>query len=629
VSSAVIKVRLPLLPECRSENSNWNVALKVDDVIEVFGLNEVTQLYPKIIVISSLSLLLLALVRDWASPEKLFLGVVVVLILFRVLEPQVALLGLANIGVATIAALYVVVAGLRESGATQLLGRYLVGSPKSSRGALVKVLPVATGLSAVVNNTPVVAMFTSLLQMQSKRFPIKLSRVLMPLSYASILGGLCTLIGTSTNLVVDGLVRQQGYEGFALFELAWVGVPIVLVGWAYIALFGPSLLPLREGSMEQFDHVREYMVEMEVLVGCELVGKSIQDAGLRNLPGLFLVEIEREGQILSAVRPRTVVASGDRLVFAGSPESVLELRNIRGLKLANDQRFKLDGDRSDRRLFEAVLSPSNPMIGKTVRESRFRHRYSAVVLSVSRHGKRLGGRLGELVLEPGDTLLIEAQKGFLMRYRNSREFLLVSKLASSDGTDQKKATHALWIFITMISLSALGALSIFEAALLAASTMLVVGCISFEDAGKAIDYPVLLVIACAFALGRAVDQVGLADWVSNQLLTLADSPFGVLVSIYIATALLTELMTNNAAAIIMLPIGLATSTALGVSYEPFAIAVMVAASASFSTPTGYQTNLMVMGPGGYRYLDYMKFGVPLSILVAVVALAVIPRVWNL
>merc|ERR1711879_319523 len=203
--------------ECRSENSNWNVALKVDDVIEVFGLNEVTQLYPKIIVISSLSLLLLALVRDWASPEKQFLGVVVVLILFRVLEPQVALLGLANIGVATIAALYVVVAGLRESGATQLLGRYLVGSPKSSRGALVKVLPVATGLSAVVNNTPVVAMFTSLLQMQSKRFPIKLSRVLMPLSFASILGGLCTLIGTSTNLVVDGLVRQQGYEGFALF----------------------------------------------------------------------------------------------------------------------------------------------------------------------------------------------------------------------------------------------------------------------------------------------------------------------------------------------------------------------------------------------------------------------------
>jgi len=588
----------------------------------------VDMLYQVVIVSGLLVVLLTALILDWASPDKLFVGVVIVLVVFRVLEPAVALNGLSNIGVVTIAALYVVVAGLRESGATQLLGKYLIGSPQTSRKALIRVLPVATGLSAVVNNTPVVAMFTGLLQMQSKRFPIKLSRVLMPLSYASILGGLCTLIGTSTNLVVDGLVQQQGLNGFTLFELAWVGLPIVMVGWIYIAMFGHLLLPLREGAMEQFDHVREYMVEMEVLLESELNGKSIQDAGLRNLPGLFLVEIEREGQILSAVRPRTVIASGDRLVFAGSPESVLELRNIQGLKLANEQRFKLDGNRSDRRLFEAVLSPSNPMIGKTIRESRFRHRYSAVALSVSRHGKRLRGRLGEVILEAGDTLLIEGQKGFLMRYRNSREFLLVSKLASTDSADQKKAAQALWIFLAMISLSAFGWLSIFESAVLAAGCMLLVGCLSFEDAGKAIDYPVLLVIACAFALGEAVDQVGLAGWISSHLLSLSDSPFGALILVYVSTALLTELMTNNAAAIIMLPIGLSTATSLNVNYEPFAIAVMVGASASFSTPTGYQTNLMVMGPGGYRYLDYIKFGVPLSILIGIVALLIIPEVWT-
>lgn len=597
-------------------------------VTDVPWLDSPSSLYPLFLVVLLLITLLIALVKDWASPEKLFVGVVIVLIVSKVIEPETALQGLANIGVVTIAALYVVVAALRESGATQLLGRYLVGSPSTSRDALLRVLPVATGLSAVVNNTPVVAMFTSLLQIQSKRFPIKLSRVLMPVSYASILGGLCTLIGTSTNLVVDGLVQQQGLKGFELFELAWVGIPVVLVGWLYISLFGRRLLPVREGSMEQFDHVREYMVEMEVLSGSELIGKSIQGAGLRNLPGLFLVEIEREGQILSAVRPRTVIAGQDRLVFAGSPESVLELRNIQGLKLANEQRFKLDGNRSDRRLFEAVLSPSNPMVGKTVKESRFRHRYSAVVLSASRHGERLRGRLGEIVLEAGDTLLIEAQKGFLMRHRNSREFLLVSKLASSDVTDQKKATLALWIFISMIGLSAFGWLSIFESALLATGCMLTLGCISFEDAGKAIDYPVLLVIACAFALGSAVEQVGLAGWVANQLLSWADSPLGVLISLYIATALLTELMTNNAAAIIMLPIGLVAAETLGVNHEPFAVAVMVAASASFATPTGYQTNLMVMGPGGYRYVDYIKFGAPLSILVAIVALAVIPEIWT-
>jgi len=249
-------------------------------------------------------------------------------------------------------------------------------------------------------------------------------------------------------------------------------------------------------------------------------------------------------------------------------------------------------------------------------------------LSVSRHGKRLRGRLGEVILEAGDTLLIEGQKGFLMRYRNSREFLLVSKLASTDSADQKKAAQALWIFLAMIGLSAFGWLSIFESAVLAAGCMLLVGCLSFEDAGKAIDYPVLLVIACAFALGEAVDQVGLAGWISSHLLSLSDSPLGALILVYISTALLTELMTNNAAAIIMLPIGLSTATSLNVNYEPFAIAVMVGASASFSTPTGYQTNLMVMGPGGYRYLDYIKFGVPLSILIGIVALLIIPEVWT-
>ena len=592
------------------------------------ALHELQVSYSVVVVVCVLITTLVALILDWATPEKVFIGAVIVLVVSRVLEPHQALQGFANVGVATIAALYVVVAALRETGATQLLGKYLVGSPKTSRKALVRVLPVATALSAFVNNTPVVAMFTSLLQTQSKRFSIRLSKVLLPLSYVSILGGTCTLIGTSTNLVVDGLVRQQGYDGFALFELAWVGVPIVLVGWLYIAFFGPAFLPLRESSMEQFDHVREYMVEMEVLRGSELVGKSVQDAGLRNLPGLFLVEIERECQILSAVRPRTVVASGDRLVFAGSPESVLELRNIQGLKLANDQRFKLDGDRSDRRLFEAVLSPANPMIGKTVKESRFRHRYSAVVLSISRHGERLKGRLGEITLEPGDTLLVEAQKGFLMRYRNSREFLLVSKLASSDASDQSKAKWSMLIFSLMVLISAIGVLNIFESALLAAGVMLLTRCISFEDAGKSIDYPVLLVIAGAFALGQAVEQVGIASWIAGFLLSLSDNPVRVLVGLYIATALLTELMTNNAAAIIMLPIGLAASEAMQVSYEPFAVAVMIAASASFSTPTGYQTNLMVMGPGGYKYADYLKFGIPLSILVACVALMLIPEVWS-
>ncbi|MCP5325078.1 MAG: SLC13 family permease [Oceanospirillaceae bacterium] len=570
---------------------------------------------------------LVALVFNRLAPEKLFLLVLGTLLLTGVLTAKEALTGFANVGIFTIAALYVVVGGLKDTGATHLLRRYLVGSPQSQSSAFNRMLPVTVALSAFVNNTPIVAMFTTLAQGLSKRFSLRLSGLLIPVSYASILGGLCTLIGTSTNLVVDGLIQQQGMEGFSLFEIAWVGLPIALVGFVYMKFAAPFLLPAREGSMEQFDHVREYMVEMVIQPGSELVKRSIQDAGLRNLPGLFLVEIEREGQVLSAVRPRTVLESGDRLIFAGSPESVLELRNIHGLTLADDQRFKLDGNRSDRRLFEAVLSPSNPMIGMSIKEARFRHRYSAVVLSVSRHGERLKGKLGDLTLEAGDTLLIEAQKGFLMRYRNSRDFLLVSKLADTNHAEDRKALLAVGIFLAMIIASATGLLSIFESSVVAAGAMLVTRCISFEDAGKSIDYPVLLVIACAFGLGAAVQNVGLASALASALLEFVKTPWGALVAIYITTVFLTELMTNNAAAIIVLPIAISTAHTLGVNYEPFAIAVMVGASASFMTPTGYQTNLMVMGPGGYRFLDYVKFGAPLSLIVGLIALLLIPQIW--
>ena len=576
-----------------------------------------------------LAFVFIALTLNLFSPDKIFLAASASLIVLGVLPAPQALLGFSSTSIFTIAFLYVVVGGLRDSGGIQLIRRYLVGSPKSQGSALNRILPVTTVLSAFVNNTPIVATFTHVAQGLSKRYPIRLSQVLIPISYASIFGGMCTLIGTSTNLVVDGLVQGQGYEGFGLFELARVGMPIAVVGLLYLKFIAPLLLPNRESSLEQFEHVREYMVEMIIQPNSELVRNSIQDAGLRNLSGLFLVEIERAGQILSAVRPRTVLEEGDRLVFAGSPESVLALRNIHGLVLADDPRFKLEGNRSDRRLFEAVLSPSNTMIGKSIKESRFRHRYSAVVLSVSRHGERLTGRLGDLRLQAGDTLLIEAQKGFLMRYRNSRDFLLVSKLADSDTADEKKAIVAISIFIAMIVATSFSLLTILESSLLAAGALIATKCISFEDAGKSIDYSVLVVIACAFSLGAAVEHVGLAGMISDSLIEFVDTPLLALIAVYLTTALLTELMTNNAAAIIMLPIAITISEKLGVDYHAFAVVVMIAASASFMTPTGYQTNLMVMGPGGYRFSDYFKVGAPLSVLVAVLALILVPLAWPL
>ena len=571
---------------------------------------------------------LVLLASNRFSVDAVLMVVLGVLLVLGILTPSEALAGFSNQGLITIAVLYAVVAGLRETGAVDWLSHWVLGRPGHSRLAQFQLLLPAAALSAFVNNSPVVAMFTSAVQNWCKRSRFKPSQLLLPLSYISILGGTCTLIGTSTNLVIDGLMRQQALQGFALFELAWVGVPLVVVGCIYLVLASPVLLPRREGAAESFDNVREYLVEMEVRPGCELIGQSVQEAGLRHLPGLFLVEIARSGDVLTVVSPRARIQAEDRLVFAGAVESVVELRRIRGLEVASDQVFKLQGSQSGRRLFEAVISAESPAIGKSIRDARFRHRYNAAVLSVARNGQRLRGKLGDLVLRPGDTLLLEGQKGFLFKFRNSREFLLISRLENSDGVRHERAPLALGLLAGMLALVLFDVMRLLEAALLTVGVMRVSGCMTLEAARKNIDYRVLLTIACAFGLGAAIEKVGLAGQIAHHALVLAGGDaFLLLVAVYLVTVLLTETITNNAAAIVMFPIALSTAETLGVSVTPYAVAVMVAASASFVTPIGYQTNLMVQGPGGYRFGDYVRLGLPLSTLVAVTALWVIPRVW--
>ena len=560
--------------------------------------------------------------------DFILLGAASFLLISGILTPVEALAGLATPGLVTIAALYVVVAGLKETGAVAWLARYLLGRPHRYTFALFRLILPAAAMSAFINNTPVVAIFTEAVQDWCKRSGFKESRFLLPLSYASIMGGTCTLIGTSTNLVVDGLMRQSGLSGFTLFELGAVGLPITLVGILYLLTAGRFLLAEQAGAIEQFSEVREYLLEMLVSPNCELAGQTIENAGLRHLPGLFLVEIDRGDELFPVVSPQAVIQAGDRLIFAGAVESVIELRKIRGLIVADEQIFKLQSNQHERRLFEAVIAAENPMIGKDIREARFRHRYNAVVLAVSRNGQRLSGKVGEIKLHPGDTLLLEAQKGFLFKFRNSRDFLLVSKLENSSQINHDRAPVALSIVVVMLMLIVLEIISILQAALLASCIMLLCNCLNVESIRRSIDYQVLLVIACAFGLGTAVQKVGLATMVADQALLLSGGdPWLLLAVVYLATLLLTEIITNNAAAIIMFPIAVNGAESLGVNVAPFAVAVMIAASTSFITPIGYQTNLMVYGPGGYRYRDYIKLGLPLSILVALVALWIIPKVW--
>ncbi|SFR50916.1 Di-and tricarboxylate transporter [Marinobacter daqiaonensis] len=562
------------------------------------------------------------------SADLILMAALITLVIFGVLSPASALTGFANPGVITIATLYVVAAGLKETGAVQWIARRMLGHPKTASGAQARLIAPTGVLSAFMNNTAVVAMFIPAVQDWAQRLNIPASKLLLPLSYAAILGGTCTLIGTSTNLVVDGLLQSRLDIHLGLFELAWVGIPLLLVGGGFMVLFAGRLLPDRGSLNEELELVREYGVEVEVESPGPLVGRTVAEAGLRALNYGYLTEIDRQGRLITAVEPDRTLQAGDKLYFVGAPECASELRRIQGLKPANGSVHKLDLANHQRCLVEVVLGPEFAALGQTVRDSRFRSRFNAAILSVSREGKRVPGKLGDIRFKMGDTLLLEASQEFAEQYRFRRDFLLVSALNDSTPPDFSKAPMALGILLAMVAVSASGLLDILEAAFLAAGAMILSGCITASRARRSVDLPVLVVIAASFALGTAMSDTGAAQWVAGGLLQLGPfSPWVALALIYLLTTAFTEVITNNAAAVLMFPIALAVSEQLGVNFIPFAIAVMFAASASFITPLGYQTNLMVYGPGRYQFTDYVRIGVPLSLIVGITAVLLIPLVW--
>ena len=546
-----------------------------------------------------------------------------------VLSPTEALAGLSNPGLVTVGVLFVVVAGLCETGGVDWLGRRLLGRPRTLAGAQLRIMGPVAALSAFLNNTPVVAMLIPAVNDWAKRLNLSTSKLMIPLSYAAILGGTCTLIGTSTNLVVNGLViTSTNRPGLGMFDIAWPGLPCALVGVTYILLVGRWLLPDRTSVVSKMQDPREYTVEMLVEVDSPLVGQSIEQAGLRHLPGMYLMEIHRQSAVLTAVSSEQRLQADDRLVFVGIVESVKDLNRIRGLKPATNQVFKLDAPRHQRCLVEAVVSDTCPLLGKTIRDGRFRSVYNAAVVAVARNGERISAKIGDIVLHPGDTLLMEASPAFAEQQRNSRDFFLVSAMPDSSPRRHEKAWIAVIILAAMVIAATLGWLSMLVAGMLAAGLMIMTRCCSVSTARHNVDWSVLIVIGAALGIGRALEQTGTAHVIAETLLGIGgDNPWIALAAVYGLTMLFTEVITNNAAVALVFPIALATADELGVNCMPFVIAIMIAASASFATPLGYQTNLMVYGPGGYRFTDYLKIGIPLDLLMWLTCVLLTPLVW--
>jgi di/tricarboxylate transporter len=577
------------------------------------------------VVLACLGLLLFTA----SAPELILLGGVVVLLLFGVLTPEQALGGFSNQGMITVALMYVVVAGIRETGGVDMLVHHVLGRPKSLRGALLRLVAPVTTVSGFMNNTPLVAIFLPAILTWAKRLQISPSKLLIPLSYSAIIGGTITLIGTSTNLIVNGLLVNGKRGQLGLFDIAWVGIPCSVLGVIYIWLLAPRFLPERKPASAVFENPKEYTVEMAVEENGPLIGKTIEEAGLRHLQGLYLVEIGRGDEVLAAVGPYERLQPGDRLVFAGISDSVVELQRIKGLKPSFDHAFNLeDTKHRERVLVEAVVSPHCALIGKTLKEGRFRMVYGGSVIAIARNGQRLAGKLGQIRLEAADTLLLDVRPPFLERHRNAKDFLLISQVSDYIPVRHDRARLAWLILIAVVASATFEWLSMLKAAMLGASAMLLTGCCSVAEARKSLDGQVLLTIAASFGLGKALETSGAAAGIAHGFLGLAGTdPWLVLVLFYFLTVVLTELLSNNSVAVLMFPLALALADKLGVSFWPFVIAVMIAASMGFSTPIGYQTNLMVYGPGGYHFRDFVLFGVPLNILMGIVALTVIPLVW--
>ncbi len=572
------------------------------------------------------------LIKEWLEVELTLFAVLLLLLAARIITLEEAFAGFSNEGMLTVALLYIIAGALENTGSLNQAGAYLLGNTNSSifRKLLRLTFPAATA-SAFINNTPLVAMGIPVVRSWAEKNRFPLSKLLIPLSYATILGGTCTLIGTSTNLVVHGLMLKHHLSGMAFFEISKVGIPLALAGILLLCIFSIFLLPDRkEPLMELGEHTREFVIALRVTDDYPHRGKTVEEAGLRHLTGLFLFQIERAGKIIAPARPDDRIYENDRLFFTGLPKTILELQKTPGLQLVKDAAFDLKHYDSDEiKTYEAVISASSPLIGKNVRESNFRTIYGAVIIAIHRNGERIQKKIGDVVLRAGDTLLLLADKDFFKKWYHSVDFYLVSSAATVSSKSRRQGYFSLGVLAGVVILTVLKLLPLLVAAGFGAVSLILTRCISLAEVKHQIDWRVLIIIACAFGISAAITNSGIADILSQVILLCADyyGIIGVLAGIYFITNLYTCFISNNAAAALVFPVAFATARSLHVDVMPFAVAVAIAASCAFATPIGYQTNMMVYGPGGYRYTDFVKIGLPLQVVVGMLAVLLLHRIY--
>ncbi len=574
----------------------------------------------QIIVFIVIAFILLSLYFNWMGTALTFMVGVLVLGLFGVLSPQEMLIGFGNEQIWLIIVLLIIGDIIRKKGILNRFFNFVLNrkndSPKMFR---LRMMIAVAPLSSFLNNTPLVAILMPYVNNWGQRYNVSSSKLLIPLSYAAILGGTLTLIGTSTNLIVNGFVESQILYtepmSLSMFDFTLVGLPMLIIGILYLHFFSDKLLPERKPPVDEVsENPRNYIVDTIVSSKSSLVGKSVQEAGLRNLKGLFLAEIYKENIIISPVLPSQIIEKGDVLSFAGDTNTISNsLRQIDGLEPVELGMYK---HKNKTKMVEVVLSHNSDMVDKTIKEMGFRSNFDAVVIAVHRNGEKVSGKIGSIRLNSGDVLLLITGEDFDKRIKSITDFYILTKGPTYYKPQILEGTVLIGGLLIAITLSVLKILPLFIGVSITMMLAVAFKIVHPKDLNRSIDFNLVVIIALSLALGTAMVKSGAADIIVHGLIPLLQ-PFGIIgimVGLYIVTSLLAAYITNLAAVALIFPIALSFAHTEALNPIPFVLLIAFAAAANFMTPMGYQTNLMVYGPGGYKFTDYFKIGAPLTII---------------
>jgi di/tricarboxylate transporter len=572
-------------------------------------------------------------VSDRLRSDMVAMIILGALLISGIISPEEGYSGFAHPATVAVAAMFVLSAGLERTGAVNRVGE-LLGSlgKRSSVTALVSMMVSVGVVSAFINNTAAVAILLPLVLTMAREIGMSPSKLLIPLSFASIFGGSCTLIGTSTNLLVSSMAEKHGQSPIGMFELTAVGSLLAIVGLGYMATIGQRLLPDRGHGAdltEEFD-VSRYLTELEIVPGSRLVGTTVGTCDLATANEVDILAVVRQGQTMTLPRVNTVLEEGDVLWVRSDLEAMRAFRHADWVRIRPRRTWEDHGlEADDAVIVEAVVAPGSPLIGKSLKESDFRNNFGSTVLAIRHHDEIRHSRLASTPLSAGDALLLEVPTSRAAGLKRRKEFVVASDVGSLDDRAQRR-WFAMLIVAGVIITAATGLVHISAAALIGALLLVLSGCLRLDEAYRAVDWQVVFLLGGILPLGLALERTGGADLIATTLINWVGDlgPTAILSALFLITTTMTAFMSNAATAALLVPIAITAASTLGVDPRPFVIAIAFGASASFMTPVGYQTNLLVYGPGSYRFSDYIKVGVPLTAIFWVLATLLIPVFWS-